>query len=362
MAIRLPEHHRLLLNALMDPASAVALSIPDWDLLLRLARQTGLLGFLTIALDRHELMAVIPVRAANQLRSGLREAQVSQQQARWELNRVHWAFDDSQISFIALKGMAYALAGLPAAEGRGLVDLDVLVARGNLDQAEARLLDKGWQFHEMSAYDEYYYRTWSHEIPPLVHRERHTEVDMHHGILPLTSKLKIDTNLLFADAVVGNDGKTKILEPIDMVLHCAINLFQNNELADDLRDLFDLHSALLTFSQTIPEFWSALIARGNQLGLGKPLFYGLYFSRLILQTPIPAGLENQLDQRPGVVARISMGLLVPAALFPLHPDAASGYARLARFFLYVRSHWIRMPPHILLVHLVCKSYGSITGD
>lgn len=362
MAIRLPQHHRLLLNALMDPASAAALSISDWDLLLRLARRTGLLGFLTVALRRHELLEVIPVRAANQLRSGLREAQVSQQKARWELNRVHWAFQGADISFIALKGMAYALAGLPSAEGRGLVDLDVLVPKGNLGQAEARLLDKGWRFHEISAYDEYYYRTLSHEIPALIHHERHTEVDMHHAIAPPISKLKIDTNLLVTNAVVGNDSKTKILEPIDMVLHCAVNLFQNNDLADDLRDLLDLDDALISFSQLVPGFWSALIARGNQLGLCKPLFYGLYFSRLILQTPIPPGLENKLDQRPGILARISMKLLVPAALFPLHPDAPSGYARLARFFLYVRSHWIRMPLHILLVHLVRKSYAVAIDD
>jgi hypothetical protein len=53
--------------------------------------------------------------------------------------------------------------------------------------------------------------------------------------------------------------------------------------------------------------------------------------------------------------------LVPAVLFPMQPDNPSIFARLARVALFLRSHWIRMPPHLLLVHFAHKSFASLGG-
>ncbi len=144
-----------------------------------------------------------------------------------------------------------------------------------------------------------------------------------------------------------------------MVLHCAVNLFENNELADDLRDLLDIHDLLLFFDENEPGFWEKLKERANQLNLGRPLFYGIYFSRLIFQTPIPDGWENDLNEKPNVISRWIMHYLVPQALFPLHPDKHSRRALVARSLLYLRSHWVRMPVRLLLPHLAYKTYLSI---
>jgi hypothetical protein len=350
------DHRRLLLNALIEPDSVVGYTVPEWELLLRLARKVKLLGFLAIELEKRALLDKIPVRAANQLRSGLIRAKKLQQQAQWELNRITWALKDDQIPIIVLKGAAYTLAKLPSAEGRFFVDLDIMVPKEHLDQVEAVLLKKGWNHREISAYDEHYYRAWAHEIPALIHRERETEVDIHHTIAPVTSRVKIDARLLFDDAMITSSVNHKILCPVDMVLHCAVNLFQNNELADDLRDLLDLHDALTVFAKEDPGFWAKLTERANLLRLGKPLFYGLQFTRLIFQTPVPANTENELNNRPFIFSRWLMLVLVPPALFPLHPDKPSKYARLARFLLYLRSHWIRMPLRLLLPHLAYKCY------
>lgn len=356
MTFKFADHHRLLHNALIDPASVVKYRNPDWELLLRLARRVKLLGFLAVELDKRGLLDKIPIRAANQLRSGLIRAKKLQQQARWELNRISWALKDYQIPLIVLKGAAYALAKLPSAEGRFFVDLDIMVPKEHLDQVEAQLLRKGWRHHDISAYDEHYYRAWSHEIPALIHGERETEIDIHHTIAPVTSRVKIETHLLFEAAIKACNADYKILCPVDMVLHSAVNLFQNNELADDLRDLLDLHDALVFFGEADPAFWSKLIQRANKLRLGKPLFYGIQFGRLIFHSPVPENLEHQLNEKPFIFSRWIMRSLVPQALFPLHPDNPSRFARLARLLLYLRSHWIRMPLHLLVPHLAYKCY------
>jgi hypothetical protein len=47
---------------------------------------------------------------------------------------------------------------------------------------------------------------------------------------------------------------------------------------------------------------------------------------------------------------------VPRALFPPHPDRPQRGVAVARFLLYVRSLWIRMPPWLLARHLGYQLY------
>ena len=355
----LSAHHQLLVQALRDPRSLCDIGNQDWELLLRLVRRVRLLGFLAVELEQAALLDNIPVRVANHLRSGLIQAQKHQQLARWELNRILWALGHDHGPIIVLKGMAYLLAGLPNAAGRGFADLDLLVPAENLQRIESTLLEKGWQHHALSAYDEHYYRAWSHEIPALIHRERETEVDIHHTLTSPIGKLKLETAPFRAAAIKLPEPDIYILSPQDMTLHCAVNLFQNNELADDMRHLLDLHGILQYFSNDQPLFLDNLIARANQLGLGRPLFYGLYFCHLLLQAPVPDSLMTRLEQRPGWLALKVMQVCVPLALLPLHPDQPCRGAKLARWWLYWRSHWLRMPLHVLLPHLAYKFYLSV---
>jgi len=352
-------HHQLLLQALINPECLVDYSAADWDLLIRLARRVRLLGRLAVALESRHLLERIPERAANQLISGLVQARKLQQQNQWELNRVLWALQDANIPLIVLKGTAYSLIGIPESVGRMYVDLDLMARREDLVQIESILKREGWKHQQLSSYDEHYYRAWSHEIPPLVHEERDAEVDIHHTIAPLTSRLKINTDLFFEKAVAVGNMKVSLLSPADMVIHCAVNLFQNNELADDLRDLLDLDDLLRFFSHQEQDFWERLIERANQLRLGRLLFYGLYFCQDILGAMIPDDVMNRLNEQPGRVGLSVMHRLVPLALLPQHPDKPSRRATVARTWLYLRSHWIRMPPYLLIRHLAYKTFLSV---
>ena len=354
------EHCKLLLDALTNPDCLVEYNDSDWELLLRLARKVKLFGRLATELNKRNLLEKVPVRAANLLRSGLIQAKRLQQLSHWELNRVLWALQVIDVPIVVLKGVAYSLAGLPESEGRVYVDLDFLVPENELGNVEAILTFKGWQFQKLSAYDEYYYRVWSHEIPPLTHFERGTEVDIHHTIAPLTSRLKINTNLLFQEAItVNNDAKLKILSPVDMVMHCAVNLFQNNELADDLRDLLDFHDLLLFFNAKEENFWEKLTMRANQLRLSYILFYAMYFSNNIFKTKIPDYVFNGLDKKPGKIKMWVMHQTVPLALFPQNPDKPSRSVSMARTLMFLRSHWIRMPLYLLIPHLAYKSFLAV---
>ncbi|SER31274.1 Uncharacterised nucleotidyltransferase [Nitrosomonas sp. Nm51] len=355
----LPPHCQTLLQGLINPARLIDYSDSHWELLIRLARRVKLLGRLAFLVKEHGFWNQLPPRIASQLSSGLVQAEKLQQLNRWELNRILWALNDFDTSIIVLKGVAYGLAQIPYAAGRLSVDLDLLVPKADLADIESLLMVKGWRHLPLSAYDEHYYRVWSHEIPPLIHAERETEVDIHHTLIPVTSRLKIDTKLLFDAAIPVKDTTISVLSPVDMVIHCAVNLFQNNEIANDLRDLLDLHDLLVFFSMQEIDFWIRLTDRANQLKLARIVYYGLYFSQSIFKTPVPEEIYNRLHARPGRLNMWLMHRLVPLALFPQHPDKPALSALLARLLLYLRSHMIRMPFYILLPHLFYKTVRKL---
>ena len=138
---------------------------------------------------------------------------------------------------------------------------------------EAALQDAGWQPIKLDPYHQRYYRTWMHELPPLRHRERGTVVDLHHTILPPTSRLKPDPAQLWAAARRLGGGPVHVLAPADMVLHGAAHLFQDGDLRRALRDLVDIGDLLGHWHRA--RILAASRAARRQLGLGRPLFYAL---------------------------------------------------------------------------------------
>ena len=105
-------------------------------------------------------------------------------------------------------------AELPPSRGRLLSDVDLLVPRERLDSFEQTLLGHGWESVKLEEYDQRYYRTWMHELPPLSHPERGLEVDIHHTISPLTSRLSPDPARLIADSIPLADSRLRILQPV----------------------------------------------------------------------------------------------------------------------------------------------------
>ena len=84
----------------------------------------------------------------------------------------------------ALNDDILAVIDLPIAAGRLPSDLDILVPRAHLGEAQSRLRDIGWVEPALDEHDRRYYLQWSHELPPMQHAEYSVELDVHHHILP----------------------------------------------------------------------------------------------------------------------------------------------------------------------------------
>ncbi len=339
-----------------------ALSPAEWDLTLRQARHASLLGRLDALADEAGVRSVLPARVRARLEAARVDVEQQHRLIRWEVTRLRRALAPVGLPLVLLKGAAYVFAELPVARGRHFNDVDILVPAERIGAAEAALVAEGWQTVALSAYDERYYREWSHELPPMAHRDREIVVDVHHNILPPTGRLRPDPRVLLASArpVAGTD--VRVLAPVDMVLHAACHLVQSGELHKGLRDLADLHGLVLAFGAA-PGFWTELTGRAAALGLARPLYYALRFAERLLGMAVPSDAARALGPAaPPVPVRAAMDALVPAAIVPDHPAHPRRRTGVARRLLTVRYHWQRMPPLMLARHLFHKVTARAPKD
>ncbi len=354
---------RLVIGALREPASVLELPAAELDLALRLMRRARLLGRLGWKLRELGLLDRLPEAASDQLLSALAVAESRRRVALWELDRIAWALGgDPGFPLVALKGCAYLLAGTPNAAGRLFSDVDLLVPESRLGAVESRLRSRGWRTAELSRYDDRYYRSWAHELPPMRHAEREVEVDLHHNLLMRTAALKPPAELLLgASRPLAGTGY-RVLAPVDMVLHAMTHLFHGSEMDDSIRELVDAADLLEFFADREPGFWSAFWPRAVQLDLQRPAFWGLRYAKKLLGVQVPESVTRvALESAPAASVRRAMDYLVIRALLPLHPERPDWSCRSSRRALYLRSHWVKMPPLTLAGHLSRKLVVRYAG-
>jgi len=327
---------RILTEALRDPATAARLDAAGWTALLAIARAEQLIG--TLAHRLHGLP--MPAAAARILDDARASAEQGRSAALWEAEMARRALVPLGMPVILLKGTAYAAAGLAASTGRSIGDLDILVPRARLDEAEAALLAAGWEWVKPDPYDDLYYRRWMHELPPLIHRERDRMIDVHHTILPLTARITPDVDALMADSEMLENG-LRILAPHDRICHAAAHLFADGDLAGGLRNLWDVHCLVEECDA------AGLEARAARHGLGRAVKRALRLADRLYGAGVP------IEEESGGGDQWYLRRLL----------ARDGWGRptrkLTRFGFYVRSHWLRMPPILLAQHLLKKWRGGL---
>lgn len=349
----------LLIKVLRDPCILRSLTIAEWDLLIRQARRANLLASLHVIAEEGGLLDHVPPVALRHLEWARVVTNKHVEAVLWEVRKIRSALSGTGIPLILLKGAAYVIDSLPASEGRLFSDVDIIVPKNKLDEVEAALMLGGWVATHHDAYDQRYYRQWMHELPPMQHMRRLTVIDVHHAILPETARLRPSpSRLMEASVSVKGDEGLRVFCPADMVLHSAVHLFHDGELEQGLRDLFDLHRLFVHFGGRAG-FWETLTSRAEELDLQRPLFYALRYTLALLHTPIPAQviLAGNSGAPPAPLLFL-MDQLFMRALLPSHASCTDRFSNIARHMLYVRANWLRMPPLLLVQHLLHKAFIS----
>lgn len=348
----------LLLQVLRGQAAPAHWGPAQWSNVVQQARMSSLLGRvagnLLLACTRDGV--VPPPGAAGQFDAAARVWRAQQAELQRELRYISMALAPLGAPVVLLKGAAYGATGLPPAAGRLFSDIDILVPRAALADAERLLTLAGWLGGPKTEYDQRYYRQWMHELPPMEHVHRGTVLDVHHTLLPQTARLQPDAARLFQQLVpVAGHAGLYVLPPAEMVLHSLTHLFMNDELSHALRDLSDLDLLLRHFGSH-PGFWDQLAPAARHHQLDRLLHYALRFTQRLFGTPVPqVTLDQTTAAGPPLLLRPLMNLLWLNALQPPAIAASRFAGRASLFALYLRGHWLRMPPLMLARHLTIKA-------
>ncbi|EED33931.1 conserved hypothetical protein [gamma proteobacterium NOR5-3] len=342
----------ILRDVLLEPTLAPSLSVAQWELVVRQARVSLLTIRLAVHLSEAGMLGHVPgparkhLDAATTLRDRQSVAAVS------EIHLIQEALETIDTRLILLKGAAYVAAQLPPARCRVFADFDILVPKNRLEAVELAMLSHGWMSTHNNEYDQRYYREWMHELPPMRHLSRASFLDIHHNILPEVSKIQPSANKLLEGAVPAQSFSGAFtLHPLDMILHSIVHVFQEGEFDKAMRDLFDL-SELILEAVVTEDDWSALLIRAIELDIARSLFYAVDQLRRQLGQQVPDRAWARL-QSYGPIAPVKgwMRYVFDRAILPNHSSSNVRGTAIARLFLFIRGHAIKMPPHRLIAHL-----------
>ncbi|MCX4025342.1 nucleotidyltransferase family protein [Endozoicomonas sp. SM1973] len=354
------ENHYLLM-VLKQPSVVVQFSVEQWNVLLFQAKQAGMLATLANCFQQQQVWQQLPEAVQGQCQDAMQFAQYLQRNACWEINRLRRVLYPAGYQMTLLKGAAYLYHKIPVSEGRLLADVDLLFNEADLPAIETLLIANGWECAKQNEYDKAYYRQWMHELPPYRHRERLYDVDIHHRILPRTSRLNPDPSLLLTASIsLAEPGLNTLCFP-DMVLHAVVHLGYDADYHNRIRDLYDIDQLLRYGEQHVPDFWLQLQERALKLGVTLPLIDILWLLEQFFATPVNELLLRGLPKNTTRTFQRIKYWALPEAMLPLARGQKRIQKQIASQLLYLRSHWLKMPLLLLLNHLSRKAWMRVTG-
>jgi len=335
-----------------------------WETLIRQARRVNLLSRLSCLLVKLDLLKQVPEKPRIHFENAIKLSNANSRSAKREVREIYKILNNAEVDFILLKGAAYIWVENSASIGRLFTDTDILVTKETLTKAERALAHNGWFTSSVDTYTQKFYREWMHELPPMMHLKRQTTIDIHHTIIPPTSRLNPKPKKFWEQAdAVKMMPRLFVLSPIDMIIHSATHLFHEGEFDQGLRDISDL-DLLIRESMVAENKWDMLLNRADKLDLVKPVYYALNFTYKILQTPIPYNfiIKARTVAKMSPFSAKLMDILYSKALLTDHQTNPIKGQGLARGLLYIRSHWLKMPIYLLIPHLCRKTWLRVIGQ
>ncbi|WP_438863414.1 nucleotidyltransferase domain-containing protein [Neptunicella sp.] len=343
---------------LLSAPETLNLSVLDWEAMIRIGRKTGMLPRIFNSLEKSSLFESLPDYARHHIHSSIIYAKAQAQQVRYEVAELLTILTNNEYQPVFLKGAAYVLLEHPVGKGRTFSDIDILVSKDMLARAESKLLVYTWFPEPHDEYDQYYYRQWAHEIPPLRHASRGTVADVHHNILPPISGRAPNIEY-FNQTRVTTESGAQVFSPPALTLHSLVHLFFEEDFSKGFRDLSDLHLFFVEH-QHDKEYWSELLKLATETGFCRELFFACRYCEKLFTSPVPATFSMALVNYSPTPLRLKFNdWLFLRVLQPAHPLCNTRSTSLARFIAMLRGHILKMPAHILLYHLSHKLYKSL---
>jgi len=345
----------ILMHFIVQPKLVQEWSTEQWNQFLQQSYVTNLTARVYYILKENQLIDFIPKAMRWHFLSAEKVFLAHQHDILNEALHIVKALKLSDIEPVFLKGTAYLLANDKCHYGRLFSDVDIFVPKEQIKATEQMLSWNGWINEELTEHDEKYYRNWMHEIPPMINTKTNMTIDVHHNLIPLVSRIKLNSNLLLSK--VETQGRYNVLAREDRVLHSAAHLLLDGEFKHGFRDLHDLYSLVTEGIEQKSAFLSLLHARAKQLGFELILYYCLSLLIDFFELKVNANIMQECEQSlssPLIAKQVLQ--MFKRVLQPNEKLANSIKYKTSLQLLFIRSHWLKMPMHILLPHLFHKAF------
>lgn len=229
------------------------------------------------------------------------------------------------IPVLLLKGVHLARFVYPEPGLRGMADIDIMVPRHCLAQAEAVFLERGFGPLPRTPVAERC--AWSHHLAKL-EKAGAAVVEVHWSIERPSSPFRIDLDGLWhrARETTLEGVPVRVLAPEDLLLHLALHLSYHHRFQRAaLKGLNDIAAVLARQGPDVD--WSALAARAGEWGMAGYLYSTLRLTEDLLGARIPSTLYERLPRSP---ADEEMVGIARRYILTLHGALPSVFVELAK--------------------------------
>jgi hypothetical protein len=304
-------------SATRRPPTLTAAEVAE---ILRQAGENGISSLLY-----HRLMTVaptpeLPPTAMDYLRNVAMQSAAQSLQISRELAEILGAFRQRGILAIALKGahLGQIVYGNPAMRTMG--DLDVMVRRDRLAEAERVLSDLGYRpIHDPLELVDY---THHHHVRPLG-KAQAVRIDLHWTIARPTAPFNVDLDGIWQRAVPARLAGVEalVLSPEDLLLHLCLHASFDHQFRLGLRACWDILEVVQHYRNAID--WERLVQRARQWGVSRYVYLTLSVVRELLAVDIPAAVITTLEPAgvpQDIVEWARRGIFTPEATASVSPS------------------------------------------
>ncbi len=268
----------------------------EWPLLLGQAAQwqCGALTYRT--LEEARCLELAPAGVRDRLRSAYVQAATRNALLFRDVARAAAMLARADIPLMLLKGVHLARFVYPEPALRSMADLDLMVPRDRLVEAENLFLGAG--YGPTPRPDPVEFCTRSNHLAKLS-APGGTVVELHWTIERPTSPFAIDLDGLWAraDIVPFEKQRVRVLSPEDLVLHLVLHTSYHHGFdRSAIKALVDLRHVIDHHRDTLD--WNALVARANAWGAGGVTYVTLQLATSLMGVPVPAAALRTLEHSP----------------------------------------------------------------
>lgn len=344
--------------ALLNGNDIRTISDSEWRDIIFASRSSGVLARLFHCLSDMNYVDTLPPQISRHFKAAMRHELLFHNQVKNEIENIRrGVLGGTSYNILLLKGAGYVFSDCCAARGRIFSDIDILVRKKDLNDFEQKLNLLGW-VSETDNYDDMYYRQWAHEIPPMVHINRKSVVDVHHNIVPIVSGRAPSASILW-DELERVDESVGSLSTSAMFVHSAIHLFFKEEFHFGFRDLTDLMLLFRELNASESEI-KRVKTLATKLEFELEVFLALRYLKKILNVEgVDDALKYFLNIEPHYLKLTFYDWMYSRVLVPQHKLTKKRFTNLASSLAFLRGHFLKMPLSILVKHIVVKGLNKM---